>query len=193
MNALLIGSVKAVSTNSFLLGQLSFQSSELLMECGKFIQGMDLLGFLRFATGIPRVGICHTITIPSDTAPVQGKGRNWTLIYAVSYETHGIMNTCGYIVMQITKTLLVSMPHVYYSIISMSDDSLLLFELPFRATRTSSNKMRSFHPQEPRQRKAQMDKAESQLWVNERSWQPCEKTHSTAIDVAIRYTIKNQL
>ena len=40
---------------------------------------------VRFATGIPRVGICHTITVPSDTAPVQGKGRNWTLIHAVSW------------------------------------------------------------------------------------------------------------
>jgi len=79
------------------------------------------------------------------------------------------MNTHSYIVMQTTKTLLVSMPHVYYSIISMSDDSLLLFELPFTATRTSSNKMRSFQPQEPRQRKAWMDEAESWLQVNERS------------------------
>ena len=124
---------------------------------------------LRFATGIPRVGICHTVTVPSDTAPVQGKGRNRTLIYAVSYETRGIMNTHGYIVMQTTKTLLMSMPHVYYSIISISDNSLFLFEFPFTAARTSSNKMRSFRPQEPRQRKARMDEAESRLRVNERS------------------------
>jgi len=126
-------------------------------------------GWLRFATGIPRVGICHTITVPSDTTPVQGKGRNRTLIYAVSYKPALSNETHSYIAMQTTKTLLMSMPHVYYSIILMSDDSLLLFELPFTAARTSSNKMRSFWPQEPRQRQAQMDKAESQLQVNERS------------------------
>jgi hypothetical protein len=39
--------------------------------------------------GIPRVGICHTVTVPSDTAPVQGTGRNRPLIYAVSCETRG--------------------------------------------------------------------------------------------------------
>ena len=131
------------------------------------IESQDQL--VRFAMGIPRVGICHTVAIPSDTAPMQGKGRNQTLIYAVSYKPMLFNETHGYIAMQTTKTLLMSMPHVYYSIILMSDDSLLLFELPFTAARTSSNKMRSFRPQEPRQRKARMDEAESWLRVNERS------------------------
>jgi len=31
-----------------------------------------------------------------------------------------------------------------------------------------------------------MDDAESRLRVNERSWRPCEKTRSTAVDVAIK-------
>jgi hypothetical protein len=93
--------------------------------------------------------------------------------------------------MQTTKIILKSMLYVYYSTINMSKDSLSLFEFPLTAARTSSKKMRSFWPQEPRQRKARMDEAESPLQVNERSWRPCEKTSSTAIDVAIRYTIKN--
>ena len=45
-----------------------------------------------FVMGIPRVRICHTITIPSDTTPVQGRGRNRTLIYMVSHETHSFFS-----------------------------------------------------------------------------------------------------
>ena len=109
----------------------------------RFLDSLIVDASIRFATGILRVEICHTVTVPSDTTPMQGMGRNQPLVYAVSYKTCGIINTHGYIVMQTTKTLLMSMEHVYYSIILMSDDSLLLFELCFTAARTS-NKMRSF-------------------------------------------------
>src|SRR5882724_8473387 len=76
-----------------------------------------------------------------------------------------------------------------YSTISMSDESLLLLELDLTLASISSKKIRSFQPQEPMQRKVQTDEARSQLQVNERSWQPCEKTCSTAVDVATKSTI----
>jgi hypothetical protein len=50
-----------------------------------------------------------------------------------------------------------------YSTISISDDSLFLFELACTAARTSLNKTRLWHPQELRQRKEQI--AEAWSWL----------------------------
>ena len=72
-----------------------------------------------------------------------------------------------------------------YSTSSTSDDSHFLFEISRTAARRSSMKIRSWHPQKPRHRCVCRVEAWSWFWVNDRSWQPCEKTHLTAVDVAI--------
>jgi len=43
---------------------------------GPILDDLDFVWGLMFAMGLLRVGICHTITIPSDTTPMKGKGRN---------------------------------------------------------------------------------------------------------------------
>jgi hypothetical protein len=85
---------------------------------------------LGFDTGIPRVGFCHTVTEPPDTVPVQGTGRNRPLIYAVSYETRGIMDTRGYFVMQTTKSLLQSITCILAQLSNYLD--VRRFPLPLR-------------------------------------------------------------
>ena len=77
------------------------------------------------------------------------------------------------------------MIHNNYSISSTSDDSHFLLEFSQTATRRSLMKIRLWHPQELRQRNACREEAQSQFWVNERSWWPCKKTCSTAVDVAV--------
>jgi hypothetical protein len=39
-------------------------------------------------------------------------------------------------------------------------------------------------PQEPMQREARIDEAPRRLQVKDKSWRPCEKMRSTAVDVA---------
>ena len=59
------------------------------MNTGKSPRPLEhMLMHLQFAMGIPRVGICHTVTVPSDITPMQGTGRNQPLIYVVSCKTH---------------------------------------------------------------------------------------------------------
>ena len=76
---------------------------------------------------------------------------------------------------------------------SKSDASLFLFKPAFTAARTSSKKIRSLQPHEPRQRKAQIDEARRRFQVNDKSWWPCEKTRLTAVDVATKNTISNRM
>jgi hypothetical protein len=143
--------------------------------------------------GIPQVGFSHTAPEPADTIPEAGTGTNRTVNHTGIHETRGVVYTRRCFVSQVTKTILESVKHVYkhYSMILTSNESLFLLEPAFTASRTSSNRIRSWRPQEPRQRKAQMDEAWSQLRVNERSWRPCEKTRSTAVDVAMKIIISN--
>ena len=74
--------------------------------------------------------------------------------------------------------------------VSESDSSHFLLEFPFTAARTSSKKMRSCRPQEPRQRNARIDEALRRLRVKDKSWRPCENTRSTAVNVAIGGKVK---
>ena len=74
---------------------------------------------------------------------------------------------------------------------SESNSSCFLFEFAFTADMTSSNMTRSLQPQEPRQRNTQLDEGERQLQVNDKSWWPCEKTCSTAVDVATENVVSN--
>ena len=89
------------------------------------------------------------------------------------------------------------MIHSNYSTSSTSDDSHFLLEFSRTAARRSSMKIRSWRPQEPRQRNARREEARSRFRVNDRSWRPCEKTRSTAVDVAVQdivsYKIKIEI
>jgi hypothetical protein len=142
---------------------------------------------LGFDTGNPRVGFFRTVPEPAYTVPATGTGTNRTANHTVLYETRGITDTRGYFAKPMTNSIL--KPQNTYSTTSTSETSLFLFELAFTAARTSSKKTRSWRPQEPRQRKARMDEAWSRLRVNDRSWRPCEKTRSTAVDVATKSTV----
>jgi hypothetical protein len=48
-----------------------------------------------FDTGNPQVGISHTAPVPLNTVTVAGTGTYRTVIYAVSYETRGVLFTHG--------------------------------------------------------------------------------------------------
>ena len=52
--------------------------------------------------GIPWVGISHTLPRPANTVPFMGMGTYHTVICAVSDETHGVIFTCGILVIKIT-------------------------------------------------------------------------------------------
>jgi hypothetical protein len=54
---------------------------------------------LGFATGIPRVRFSYTVPEPVEPVPVSGIHRHRTLNGAVSYETHGITCTRGFVVL----------------------------------------------------------------------------------------------
>jgi hypothetical protein len=43
---------------------------------------------LGFGTGIPRVGIFHTVPVPANTVPITGTGTYRTVICAVSHGYH---------------------------------------------------------------------------------------------------------
>src|SRR5882724_330051 len=93
--------------------------------------------------------------------------------------------------MGIYSKMITNGPYSDYSTISMSNESLFLLELDLTLASMSSKKIRLFWPQEPMQRKAQTDEAQSQLQVNERSWWPCKKTCSMAVNVATESTISH--
>jgi len=61
-------------------------------------------GCLGFVTGIPRVGIFHTVPIPANTIPIMGTGTYRTRIGAVFHETHGITYTHGISIINIINT-----------------------------------------------------------------------------------------
>ena len=47
--------------------------------------------------GILRVGLSHTVTIPSDTVPIPGMDDNQPIIYVVCDETCGMSDIRGHI------------------------------------------------------------------------------------------------
>jgi hypothetical protein len=55
--------------------------------------------WIGFATGIPRVRFSYTVPEPVEPVPVSGIHRYRTLNGAVSYETHGITYTRGFVVL----------------------------------------------------------------------------------------------
>jgi hypothetical protein len=50
-----------------------------------------------FGTGIPQVGISHTVPVPTETVPIAGTGTYLPVISAVCHETRGIPFTRGYL------------------------------------------------------------------------------------------------
>lgn len=138
-------------------------------------------GSVGFVMGIPRVGNFNTVPAPVYTIPVQPWCFTKPTVSSVP---------AGYWHKNTTMRLQVAYYypwHIDYSMTSTSesDSSRFLLEFPFTAARTSSKKMRSQRPQEPRQRNARIDEALRQLRVKDKSWRPCENTRSTAVDVAI--------
>ena len=65
-----------------------------------------------FDTGIPRAGLCHTVTEPLNTVPIQGTGRNRPLIYMVSYKTRGITFTRGILIIKFVKLISTILIHM---------------------------------------------------------------------------------
>ena len=62
--------------------------------------GQFLIGLV---TGIPRVGMSHTVPVPANTVPVMGTGTYRTVICMVSDETRGITLTHGILIIKIIK------------------------------------------------------------------------------------------
>ena len=60
---------------------------------------------LGFVTGNPRVGNFHTVPAPVYTVPISGTGTYRTRSAAVSYETRGITNTRGILIIKIIITI----------------------------------------------------------------------------------------
>jgi hypothetical protein len=59
--------------------------------------------WLGLVTGIPRVGISHTVPVPANTVPVTGTGTYHTVICTVSDETRGITLTHSILIIKIIK------------------------------------------------------------------------------------------
>jgi hypothetical protein len=56
-----------------------------------------------FRTGNPWVGFSHTVPVPLYTVPVVGTTRTQPVNCAVSDETRGIHDTCGYFSLKYCK------------------------------------------------------------------------------------------
>jgi hypothetical protein len=70
----------------------------------KFTEYVKVQLHVGFVTGIPRVGIFHTVPVPANTVPVTGTGTYRTRICAVSHETRGITHTRGIKIIKIIIT-----------------------------------------------------------------------------------------
>ena len=138
-----------------------------------------------FRMGTVRVGPVDTAPVPANTAPTQGTGAYRTRKAAVITQNCGLLETCGASFPRSSKKYLHGISHTatYFST-SEHEWSLFLF-LDLTAESKSSICNILWRPQDPRQRYARTEAGESRLRVKWSRWRPCEKTHSTAVEVAV--------